>query len=206
MDLQKAIAIAGPLSYPSKMPCPSWGIDPKHCKSGSKRRKMKGTVCSTCYACKGCYNFKNVRAVQEVRLEGVSHPLWTEAIATQIRAANTTRFRWFDSGDVQSPEHLEKIYRVAELLPEVEFWMPTQEYKMVKNARKPPDNLVVRVSHPMLNPKTQLKGFACQSAVADKDGKGFKCPASWGDKHKCAENNCTACWDKQVSLITYRRH
>jgi hypothetical protein len=144
--------------------------------------------------------------VQEVRLEGISHPLWEEAMVVQIKAANTTRFRWFDSGDVQSPEHLEKIYRIAEKLPEVRFWLPTQEYKMVKDARRAPDNILVRVSHPKLNPKKRLSGFNHQSAVADENPQGFPCPASWGAGNKCALHNCTACWDKQVTLVTYRRH
>ena len=49
------------LSNTSKMPCKSWGIPASSCKTGAKLRKVKGSVCSGCYAHKGAYSWKAVK-------------------------------------------------------------------------------------------------------------------------------------------------
>ena len=45
---------------------PGWsiGIPAKECKTGSKLRAVKGSVCEDCYALKGCYVFKVVQDAQ----------------------------------------------------------------------------------------------------------------------------------------------
>ena len=102
--------ITGTLSKPSKMPGWSYGIPAKECKTGSKLAKIPGTVCHGCYALKGCYVFKNVQEAQYKRLKAIDHPLWTKAMAAQILRHKSKWFRWHDSGDIQSLEHLKKIF------------------------------------------------------------------------------------------------
>lgn len=188
------------------MPCPAWSISPKHCKTGSLLRKQKGTVCSACYACKGHYMYPNVQSVQEKRLQAIKHPDWVEAMVVLIRASGTAYFRWFDSGDIQNPLHFLKIILIAMRMPEVKFWLPTHEKKLVSTSSLPiPDNLTIRVTNPLIDPKVYEKRFPTQSEVrTTMDGTGFLCPASWGPIKHCG--SCRACWDKTVPLITYRRH
>ena len=55
MQVSEARAAVGGLSQTSKMPCKSWGISAKECKTGGKLAKVEGTVCHGCYALKGAY-------------------------------------------------------------------------------------------------------------------------------------------------------
>ena len=59
--------ITGSLSKPSKMPGHAYGLPAQECKTGSKLAKVKGSTCSSCYALKGCYVFKVVKAAQYKR-------------------------------------------------------------------------------------------------------------------------------------------
>ena len=100
MKTNEAIKITHTLSKPSKMPGFAIGIPAKECKTGSKLRKIKGSVCYGCYALKGCYVFPDVQAAQYKRLRAISHPLWVKAMAQQINSKRSKVFRWHDSGDV----------------------------------------------------------------------------------------------------------
>ena len=158
LTYELAIEIAGHLSYPSKMPCPSWGIDPKHCATGKKLRKKKGTTCSICYACRGHYNYPNVRKKQAERLAGLDHPLWVDAMIIIIRTHACNHFRWFDSGDIQGASQLLKIILIAVRMPEVQFWLPTQEHRLVNQfIHDIPTNLTIRLTNEIVNPTYELR-------------------------------------------------
>ena len=219
MNLDEAERIAGKLSYPSKMPCPSWGLSPLRCKTGSILRKQKGTVCSRCYACKGRYQFPAPFFKQEKHYDGLYHPQWVEAMVTLIEATSTRYFRWFDSGDLQSRLHLVKIICIATRLPKVEFWLPTQEIRLIRRLSLPiPKNLTIRYTLPMINTKQVPNRWPYQAEVVEPDAfingdvertsndKYLRCPTTWGPHKSCAEAGCRACWNKQVKLIIYRRH
>jgi len=209
MTLSEALKIIGSLSYPSKMPCPAWGIDPKHCKTGAILRKQKGTTCSVCYACRGHYNYPAVRNAQELRLAGITHHQWVKAMELVIRSNCCSHFRWFDSGDLQSPLHLLKTTLIAIALPEVNFWLPTQEHRFIKTMTHAiPENLTIRLTNPVINPKRRLKTHLPQAEVRTDatlyDNKdAYVCPADTGPVKKCG--SCRACWDKTVKTIIYRR-
>lgn len=92
--------ITGGLSWPSKMPCPAWGIPATRCRTGSVLARQEGTTCSECYALRGRYTFNSVQAKLEERYQGLFHPLWVPAMIFLIRRHADTHFRWFDSGDL----------------------------------------------------------------------------------------------------------
>ena len=119
--------IGGSLSKPGKMPGWSIGIPAKECKTGSKLRKIKNSVCYDCYALKGCYVFKVVQDAQYRRLKAIKDPQWVKAMAHLINSKKPDVFRWHDSGDVQDLDHLNKIYEVCKLTPSKRHWMPTRE-------------------------------------------------------------------------------
>ena len=57
MKTSEALKIVGGLSKPSKMPGWAYGLPAAECKTGSKLAQVPGSVCSGCYALKGCYVF-----------------------------------------------------------------------------------------------------------------------------------------------------
>jgi hypothetical protein len=133
MNLNLAIEIVGGLSSPSKMPCHGFSIPAEECKTGQKLRHVDGSICSKCYALKGRYMFGVVKNALRKRFNNLNHPLWCDAIAFLINAKERSGFfRWFDSGDVQSVEHLRKIVTVCHMTQGIQHWLPTREYRFVR--------------------------------------------------------------------------
>jgi hypothetical protein len=127
--LATALEIVGGLSSPSKMPCHSWSTPAKYCKTGKKLAQVSGSICADCYAAKGFYRMPNVKNCLEKRFQSLSHPEWVSAMTLSISGSEGSGFfRWHDSGDIQSVEHLEKIVQIAKNLPNIQFWIPTREY------------------------------------------------------------------------------
>src|SRR5690606_140377 len=147
---ESAWELVGGLSRPSKMPGYAYGLPAKECKVGAKLVGIPGSVCNGCYALKGNYRLNNLQRPQYRRLESLSHPRWTEAMIFLMHSLDVRWFRWHDSGDLQSPSHLEKIATIAQATPHVRFWLPTREkafvYTYLKRHGSFPENLVVRLS------------------------------------------------------------
>jgi hypothetical protein len=208
--ISQAEAITYSLSAPSKMPGFSYNIPAFRCKVGSLLRKVKGSICSKCYALKGRYVFQNVVNAMEKRFDSLANPLWVEAITFLIQKKEKSGFfRWHDSGDLQGTWHLEKIVQVARLLPSIKFWLPTREYSVVtsylKEGKTIPDNLCVRLSALMIDgntPDAIAKRHNLQVSGVSK-ANGFTCPAP---KQLNSCGSCRACWDKSVYLVNYKQH
>jgi hypothetical protein len=205
-----ALSFVGGLSAPSKMPCRSYSIPAKYCKTGAKLVSVKNSVCSKCYALKGFYNMPNVKAVLEKRFQSISKSKWVSAMTIAIRANEKSGFfRWHDSGDIQSVKHLSDICQIAKNLPDIQFWLPTREYSIVSAYVKQygnfPSNLTVRLSSLMINgnaPSGIAKVLGLTTSGVSKD-KTFTCPA-YNQGNKCL--SCRACWDKSVTNVSYKLH
>lgn len=208
-----AINIAGSCTKTKKMPSESYSLPAQACITGSKLVNVKGSVCEDCYALKGNYHryAKTIQPAQYKRLESIKDPLWVEAMIKLI--GNKPYFRWHDSGDLQSVEHLKKIATIAKRLDKTLFWLPTREYDIVKDFLKTesiPVNLIIRMSamfkdQPAKLPRS-LKGYAnvLTSTVHDKtELTGFKCLAP-SQQGKCG--SCRACWDNKVTNVSYLAH
>lgn len=199
----------GGLSSPSKMPCFSFSIPAWYCITGQKLRNAKNTICSKCYALKGRYVFGPVKAAMERRFAKLQDERWVEAMVVAIgKREKSGFFRWHDSGDLQSVEHLEKIAAVAKALPNIRFWLPTREYFIVANYIKKhgkvPDNLTIRLSALSIDgpaPSAIAKRFGLVTSGVTK--QGFDCPSSKQDG-KCRA--CRACWDKTIENVNYKLH
>lgn len=206
LNYAAAFAVAGPLGQTKKMPCPSYGLPASECRTGAKLRAVPGSVCASCYALKGRYVFPNVKTVAQRRLESITHPQWENAIVSLIMYASCSHFRWHDSGDIQSIDHLVRIVRIAQRLPDVRFWLPTQEYGLVSAylscCGSFPANLAVRVSLPMIDAprRASLHGGLLTSGVVTSDES---CPSAT-THGKCGV--CRACWDTSVEHVTYKKH
>jgi len=201
----------GGLSKPSKMPGFSYGIPARECKVGGMLRNIKGSVCSKCYARKGMYVFRNVQAAQYRRLEILSANLstWAEnmtALLVRKYAKREKVFRWHDSGDLQSAEHLSAIVQIAKNLPDFAFWLPTKEYALVRSWVREngefPTNLTVRISAPMIG-RESLPNIPGTVSSTVGNAEGFQCEA-YSREGKCGP--CRACWKRDVPNVNYSQH
>ena len=199
--------ITGGLAYPSKMPCPSWGISALRCQTGSQLATVTGSTCEACYARKNRYLMPSVQKKLEDRYLGLLHELWTPAMCYLVAYHTDRYFRLMDSGDIQGHSHLHNLCVVARYLPTVLFWLPTREVDLVRSFDEPiPENLIVRLSAAMVDgvppdwPQTSTVGTdGLDSPVEDS----FLCPALEQDR-KC--QNCRACWDKDHPNVHYTLH
>lgn len=207
------------------MPGKAYGFSAKHCITGSKLRDVVGSVCENCYACKGFYAMPGYDACDAKRFDTWQNPRWIEAMVFLI---NDDYFRWHDSGDLQSIEHLKAIIEVCNRLPEVRFWMPTREYRIVMqflaNGGIIPSNLVIRLSAHMKD-SDPPSGYGLPTSTVhtshDNEPAGKICEAyktqKLGPNGKPLVNkkgepltgycgDCRACWDATVANVSYPEH
>ena len=198
MNIKEAQAITGSMTRTSKMPGLSYSLPAWECKTGSKLRKIKNSVCSACYALKGNYTrYKAIKAAQYVRLASLNNELWTAAMVAQIQRQKY--FRWHDAGDVQDLDHLNKIYEVCRLTPGTKHWMPTREAWIKDHLDSKPDNLVIRFSAPMIDQPAPASWPNSSEVVTE----GATCPAPQ-QGNSCGD--CRQCWDPAVKTIKYGKH
>jgi len=192
------------LGKTSKMRGYSFGLDARNCITGSKLRKVKGSVCAKCYAMRNNFNFPSVRKNKETNLKHLESDYFVYVMTYQLQ--DIKYFRWFDSGDLPHLEALKKIVQIAQNTPKTKHWLPTREIKMIQEYLKNnkfPKNLIVRVSAPMVDGPPP-KGFKHTSTVhKDQKPHGFDCVSRF-QGNQCL--TCTACWDKRIKNISYKEH
>ena len=203
--LKEAENITGGVANTSKLdPCSS-NLSAFDCKTGSKLAKIPGSVCYDCYARKGNYRFSNVKKALQSRTKLISNNSWVKAwvyiLNHKKKIVETGLFRHFDSGDLQSKEHLKKIIEVAKQTPHIKHWLPTKESALIKNYKgKIPKNLLIRLSGTMINGKPPK--YKHTSTVTTDPNKAT-CKA-FQNEGKC--NGCTKCWDTKIKNIVYLKH
>ena len=138
MKVNEALKITDSFTRTSKMPGLSYSLPAWECKTGWKLSQVEGTPCFFCYAKKGNYTrYPAIKEAQYRRLKAIDHPDWVQAMATVIKRQKF--FRWHDAGDVQSPEHMQKILEVCKLTPDTKHWLPTQERQFLPDPEEVPD-------------------------------------------------------------------
>jgi len=207
----EAATVCGGLSQTSKMPCKSYSLPTEACHTGFRMAQIKGSICASCYADKGNYAryANNIKPAQFARLDSLSDPYWIHAMANLI--GNDPYFRWHDSGDLQSLEHLEQIAQVCELTPNTRHWLPTREYGIVKSYIAKhgsiPANLTIRLSamypdKPVVIPASlqNIKGITASNVHTSKPiGQRCAAPDQAGECKKCR-----VCWSDAV--VSYGLH
>jgi hypothetical protein len=196
---KEARRITGGLSDPGKMPEGSYNLPAAECQTGAKLRLVPDTPCYKCYAFKG--NYVRYPAVQKAlyrRLASLTHPQWVEGMTTLVKKIK--HFRWHDSGDIQSVDHLKKIFEVCNNTPGTMHWLPTQERKYLPlQGSSYPNNLTIRLSNSKNNTKPG-NAWTHWSTVVDEGGD---CPAS---KQGNVCGDCRRCWSRDVKHVTYPKH
>lgn len=215
MTIADLSAAVGGLTQTSKMPWLSYSLSAESCKTGSKLRKIPGSVCSKCYACKGLYRLPSTKAAQAVRLGILLDDVdrWAGYMAALIKRKavkivdNRQYFRWHDSGDIQNTDHYIAIVWIARMVRCVNFYLPTKERRYHTfgsyDVRVPP-NLVIRYSMPMIGHHAPIpRPIRCYATVGCKCSDYFQCPAKQQDG-QCKD--CRACWDRGKTVINYTQH
>ena len=184
----------------SKMPGLSYSLPAWECQTGAKLRKVPGTPCYGCYALKGNYTrYPAIKKAQYYRLDSLDHDSWIPAMVAQIK--RQAYFRWHDAGDLQSLEHLKKIFEVCRLTPNTKHWMPTREAQYLKlvDPATVPSNLIIRMSSHMVDqgpvsfwPWTSTVGSSSRTCPAPDQGG------------KCGD--CRACWNREIKNVEYGKH
>ena len=213
----------GGMSDASKMPWLSWSLNSNDCKLGAVLKFVDGTVCSNCYADKGNYNYPNVIAAQERRLNTLStdtetRDKWVYNFVRFFKGhialglpEEKRYFRWLDSGDIQSVEMLSDIVRIARLVPEIQFWLPTREIGMVKEylftSPHIPDNICIRLSANQVGRKRPASISILHPRLSDStvdyfDEEYAECPAPEQD-NSCGD--CRKCW-MPTAKVGYHKH
>ena len=108
-------------------------------------------------------------------------------------------FRWHDSGDVQSLDHLNKIFEVCKRTPSRRHWMPTKEAWIKDHLHRAPKNLTIRISSPMVD-QGPIKSWPNTSTVVTKKAT---CPAPQ-QGGQCLD--CRKCWNPKIKNISYGEH
>lgn len=226
-------AEAANLGQPGKLPGYSWGISATACQRGSQLATRPGTVCSGCYARKNFYaTWRPVQIAHRRRLQGIRHPDWVDAMVTLILSHTEPcdpYFRWFDSGDLQSVEHLHQIVRVCRRTPWVRHWLPTHEHQMVAiylrgEAAEIPPNLCLRLSADMIDEPPKLprelrhlptstvhRGHGNDKVVqvSDDPKDSIECRAYTVASREGAAGlcrSCRACWEPRLQNVSYPIH
>ena len=196
---KEARQITGGLSAPSKMPGPAYNLPASQCITGAKLVQIPGSVCAGCYALKGRYRFNNVQKALKRRAASITDPDCVDAMVTLVTGHEY--FRWHDSGDLQSVDHLKNIFEVCKRTPKTRHWMPTREARFLKlmDPDIVPPNLIIRMSSHMINQKPVT--FWPWTSTVSTSGK--TCPAA-DQGNKCRD--CRACWDRTINNVTYPKH
>ena len=199
---KEAIKITGGLSKPSKMPGPAHNLPANRCITGAKLVKVPGSVCAGCYALKGRYRFKNVQDALNRRLKALEDPRWVEAMVVLV--TGHAHFRWHDSGDIQSVEHLKNIFEVCKRTPGTSHWLPTREARFLSlmDPAVVPANLKIVLSDHMVDQMTPASWWPFTSGVTT-DAAQVSCPAP-KQNNEC--QSCRACWDRNVKRVVYGKH
>jgi len=209
MNKREALAVVGGLSNPSKMPGKSIGLPASECSVGGKLQKIAGSVCFNCYALKGQYGLPVVQKAQHKRLRALSDPRWISAMVTLIQGMEV--FRWHDSGDIQSMEHLKSVMAVIRATPNTRHWIPTKEKALIKRWVKQgntvPKNCIIRLSAPMIDMRIKHNGVSVPgikfSAAHTTSPQGRACSA-YKRGGECGD--CRDCWDRRIDCISYPLH
>ena len=198
---KEANKIVGGLSKPGKMPCPSINLPAPACITGSILALIEGTTCFGCYALKGRYKFKKTIKAMARRLRALSHGSWTAAMITLITGHKY--FRWHDSGDLQSAQHLKNILEVCKQTPDTKHWLPTREAKLLQYLDPDviPKNLLIRLSATKVDGAPSQAWPWTSTVVTNRESRTCPAPTQGG---KCID--CRQCWDRTIPNVAYAKH
>ena len=207
MNKTTALKAVYSLGNVSKMPEESFGLSMRNCVTGRKLARIYGTVCSGCYAGEGQYPATSVAKSHAGRLACWQRDPsgWTSGMVRLLQ--DCQYFRWFDSGDLQSPLMAKAIVTIAWSLPNTRFWLPTRETSFISRfSSEIPDNLTVRLSSNFPDRIRKVaNGFQTSTVISGKVSLPEITACHCHEQgNKCLD--CRACWSKEIHNIGYLAH
>ena len=222
------------LSDPDKMPELAFNIPAHECNAGGHMVNLEGFICHECYALPdldengkplsqrgGRYKFPVIQEALYRRFEfAMNNPYFVDVMSYLINKKIKRRFRWFDSGDLQSEKMLDDICKICRNTPHILHWFPTKEWKIAERyitaGNEIPNNLDLRLSALKidgdpptklaerlgLNTSTVISPEAWDKFIATRS-KGIRCPSSMNE-NKCGD--CEGCWKHEVKNVAYKYH
>ena len=113
----------------------SWSLPAGPSCPGSKNSDGSiAEICQGCYAKKGMYRFPVVKDARAYNREDYHKDDWVDRMVKQV--SKFDYFRWFDSGDIETPELASKIAVVITRTPNVNHWVPTRSDKVHEIAKR----------------------------------------------------------------------
>lgn len=189
----------------------AFGLPTHACAVGKilSRKQDKAYVCRVCYAKVGQIALPHSQARLEKNLDGyfANQEAWRYMFVALLKNAAPKFFRWFHSGDLQEGMFAH-IVAIAQLSPEIQFYLPTKEHAQVKTYGRIsnweiPANLTVRLAghvideYPSLARTKNLQG--CMTV--------YHHPCNCMAHHTGGQcQDCRLCWDKSVPTICYPLH
>jgi len=196
----------------------SWSLPAGNSCPGAKGAE----VCEGCYAKKGMYRFPVVKNVREYNKQDYHKDDWVDRMVREVNKFDY--FRWFDSGDIETPELARKITKVVVLTKKVKHWIPTRSDKLNKIEgayREAPANslfglhmqfnAVVRPSADFIglnnNERPGVNSFVINNTTADlfeaKKQGIYVCPVGISPNQKSCDT-CTKCYtDEKVAYVLH---
>lgn len=219
MNKTQAREITGGVTRTSKMPCKSYSLPTVACRTGYRMAQIPGSICAFCYADRNFYKMyaSTVQPAQHARLESINLAIdnaeyraqWLNAMQALI--GTDKYFRFHDSGDLQSIEHLELYADLARRMPHCKFWLPTREYSIVAAFAAQydvPANLIIRLSAMFVDKPVRVpaslqgtRGITVSNVHKTQSATGYACPA-YTRNGKCG--TCRACWSGKT--VSYPLH
>jgi hypothetical protein len=200
------------LSHSSKMGnIPSFDVSLSTCQDSCNY----GNKTNLCYMKNNMQYKMNKKYKEKIKRNTrlINTKSFYKVLDSQIKESNCLKFRYFVSGDINTINQLSKIVYVAELNPNVLFWMPTHRFDLVKKyldiGCKLPKNLNVRISNPLPNSKTPefliklYKKYGLNYSESSLNKSRVNCKSSYNNK-TCLENNCDKCFSNEP--VTYQLH
>jgi Gene product 88 len=203
----------------SKMPGPSWSL-PAH----RACPRANGTICDSCYAERGCYQYRSTVNAQDVRFNWTRECMRTPEgretwISTMVDAISGQEyFRVHNSGDMYSPAYAECWYQICQRLPDTRFWIPTRAWQQPSGPLSLFDPLLHVLRKLALLPNVSVRpsalsfgdhapsvpGLHAGTTASQPDVfRAAQCPAPLQDGH-CGD--CRTCWDVKDLPVSYSKH
>ena len=170
-------------------------------------------VCGSCYAKSGFYHMPVVKNVREHNRIAYHKDSFVDDM---VKIIGTDKwFRYFDSGDIETPELGEKIYQIAKRCPTTSIWIPSRSDKVksiapsIKKLQSLP-NVSMRLSADNIGlSKPERPGVNSYvinvSDIPEAHKRGILvCPATTPGTTQKSCDTCTACYsDVPVAYVLH---
>jgi len=136
---------------------PSLSTSPMNNSNCIKNRKIKDSICSSCFAVTGCKMYSNLDKMLLKNSETLSKKQDFSEFKT-----NTIYYRFESHGDLINSEHLDNLVRIAKNNPQTKFALWTKLYKITEkyfSIETKPENLQVLYSSLMKNKQLNINKF-----------------------------------------------